>query len=435
MSLKLISTIAVLAMTSLTAFSQGKYADRFASRTKGTLLGFSVNNASFDTTNNLYPGLIPDHKLSNIGASLHFYKGLTSHLDLGIRLGAVFSGYNKKDPFARGTFHPELEGSVLLKALSDNHLFNPYLTAGIGAGSYTDHIVAFAPVGVGLQVNIFSEAYLFLQANYRVALNTDYLDHHTFYALGVAIPVGSGTAKIRTPKDTDGDGVADMDDACPELAGLIALNGCPDKDGDGITDKDDKCPDVAGTAKYNGCPIPDTDGDGINDENDQCIDVAGVAKYNGCPVPDTDGDGVNDEQDKCPTVAGPASNSGCPVITVETQEQLKSISKGIYFETGKDVLKQQSLQVLDQIVDIMDRYPAYNIEISGHTDNVGTEEKNMRLSKDRANAVKTYLASKGVSADRMNSEGYGFTRPISDNSTADGRANNRRVTLELKMRD
>ncbi|MFT4024709.1 MAG: outer membrane beta-barrel protein, partial [Flavihumibacter sp.] len=88
------------------------------------------------------------------------------------------------------------------------------------------------------------------------------------------------------PADRDHDGVVDSLDACPDVAGLAALNGCPDKDGDGITDAADKCPDVPGLAKYEGCPIPDTDKDGINDEQDKCPTEAGVAKYQGCPIPD-----------------------------------------------------------------------------------------------------------------------------------------------------
>jgi len=80
---------------------------------------------------------------------------------------------------------------------------------------------------------------------------------------------------------------------------LASLKGCPDRDGDGIADIDDKCPDVKGLARYQGCPIPDTDKDGINDEEDKCPTVPGVARYQGCPIPDTDGDGVNDEEDKC----------------------------------------------------------------------------------------------------------------------------------------
>jgi hypothetical protein len=119
----------------------------------------------------------------------------------------------------------------------------------------------------------------------------------------------------KVPADSDGDGVSDPNDKCPNVFGYARYEGCPipDTDGDGINDEEDKCPGQAGTAKYNGCPIPDSDGDGINDELDKCPNQAGTAKYNGCPVPDSDGDGINDELDKCPNQAGPANRDGCPV--------------------------------------------------------------------------------------------------------------------------
>lgn len=433
MRLKFLSTLTLVA-ASLTMSAQGKYADRFISEKKGSLIGFSINNVSYNTEK-FSPGILPDVRLSNLGADLKYWQGITNNLDFSVRLGAIFTNYDKNNSFAQGTFHPELEGALHLRALSDNHLFNPFISAGVGVGRYSETFTPYAPVGIGLQMNIFSEAYLFLQANYRISLGTDNLDDNMFYSFGVAVPIKDGEAKVRAPKDTDGDGVPDKDDACPDVAGLVGLNGCPDSDGDGIADKDDKCPNVAGVAKHNGCPIPDTDGDGINDDEDKCPDVVGFAKYGGCPIPDTDGDGINDEEDKCPTVAGPKSNRGCPEVKEETKQQLKEISKGIYFETGKAVLKKESMTTLDKIVDIMNEYSAYNISIEGHTDNTGKADKNLTLSKDRAASVKEYLVSKGISASRMDSEGYGQERPVAENKTAAGRAQNRRVDMELKMKD
>src|SRR5690606_8776937 len=140
-------------------------------------------------------------------------------------------------------------------------------------------------------------------------------------------------------------------------------NGCPDSDNDGIADKDDACPTVAGTAKYKGCPIPDTDGDGINDEDDACPTVAGLAKYKGCPIPDTDGDGVNDEEDRCPNVAGPASNRGCPEIKEEVKKQLDIAAKAIQFETGKSIIKSSSYKTLDDVVVILENNKEYSLSI------------------------------------------------------------------------
>jgi hypothetical protein len=98
------------------------------------------------------------------------------------------------------------------------------------------------------------------------------------------VPISCGSDDSDpTPEvvDTDGDGVADADDACPNEAGVAALGGCPDADGDGVADKDDTCPNEAGVAALGGCP--DADGDGIADADDACPTEAGVAATNGCP--------------------------------------------------------------------------------------------------------------------------------------------------------
>ena len=232
--------------------------------------------------------------------------------------------------------------------------------------------------------------------------------------------------------DRDGDGVLDVDDRCPDVAGLAALKGCPDRDGDGIADIDDKCPDVPGVAKYNGCPIPDTDGDGINDEVDKCPTVKGLARYQGCPIPDTDNDGVNDEEDKCPTRPGPASNMGCPVIAKEVVDKVNFAAKNVFFATGSYKLLPKSYKSLDAVVDLLRADNSLMIDIDGHTDAQGTEESNQVLSDNRAGAVKNYLVSKGIDASRLKSTGYGETKPVADNNTAAGRAKNRRTEMTVR---
>ena len=125
-----------------------------------------------------------------------------------------------------------------------------------------------------------------------------------------ACPEVAGLPEFKGCPDTDKDGIQDSEDACPEEAGTKELNGCPDTDGDGIINKEDACPDDKGTKMMNGCP--DADGDGVADKDDKCPTVAGAKDNAGCPWPDTDGDGVADKDDKCPTVKGTVANNGCP---------------------------------------------------------------------------------------------------------------------------
>jgi outer membrane protein OmpA-like peptidoglycan-associated protein len=210
------------------------------------------------------------------------------------------------------------------------------------------------------------------------------------------------------------------------------LQGCPDKDGDGIADGNDKCPTVAGLAKYQGCPIPDTDKDGINDEQDKCPTVAGLAKYQGCPMPDQDNDGVADEDDKCPTRAGLASNQGCPEIAKEVIEKVNVAAKNVFFATGSYKLLAKSYKSLNEVADLMKSDESLMLDVDGHSDDLGSDDVNQKLSESRAAAVRDYIKSRGIADSRIVSTGYGETKPIADNKTAAGRAQNRRTEMTVR---
>lgn len=163
-----------------------------------------------------------------------------------------------------------------------------------------------------------------------------------------------------------------------DQAGVVELNGCPDADGDGIADLDDECPYLAGSRQFSGCP--DTDTDGIADRVDSCIYEAGPIASNGCP--DRDGDMVADKHDKCPDEAGTIENQGCPVVREDALNKLKLSSKSITFETGSDKIKGASYDVLDVIAEIMLQYSYTKWTIEGYTDNTGSAATNLALSKN-----------------------------------------------------
>ncbi len=246
----------------------------------------------------------------------------------------------------------------------------------------------------------------------------------------------------RPKSDKDGDGIVDKKDKCPDEAGLKENDGCPkkaepkelDADGDGVLDKADKCPKVAGPKENKGCPWDDTDKDGLIDKEDKCPASEGPRENNGCPWPDTDKDGVLDKDDKCPEVVGIAANDGCPEvkeIKSEVIKQLNEYSKVILFDTGKATIKKVSYPNLDAIEAIMNEYKTISFKIEGHTDSSGKAATNLKLSKDRANAVKKYLTSKGISESRLSSQGFGSKKPIATNKTLKGRNKNRRVEINL----
>ena len=243
--------------------------------------------------------------------------------------------------------------------------------------------------------------------------------------------------------DTDGDGTPDNIDQCPNQRGLKNTLGCPDQDGDGIADSKDRCPSIKGTVENNGCPsrtttrtttgtrviYTDTDGDGILDRDDLCPNRPGPVTYRGCP--DTDGDGIDDSRDRCPNSIGTIENNGCPRIAARDLEFLEIAMRSIQFESGKAELKIESYRILRQIAEILNRYPDYNLSISGHTDNVGSAASNQILSENRAKACYQFMSNAGITESRMNYAGFGESQPVSDNSTVNGRTLNRRVEFSL----
>jgi outer membrane protein OmpA-like peptidoglycan-associated protein len=177
-----------------------------------------------------------------------------------------------------------------------------------------------------------------------------------------------------------------------------------------------------------GCPL-DGDKDGVFDGLDKCPDTPeGVdVDANGCPL-DGDNDGVPNYMDQCPnTLPGIKVNKhGCPL---RKQEDLDYLKKGIQFEFGSAKLLESSFPVLDAIIVLLEKIPEVKLEVQGHTDIVGTEDYNQKLSEDRAHSVTTYMESKGVAAERLRAIGFGTRMPLADNVSDEGRAKNRRVEL------
>ncbi|OLB66934.1 MAG: hypothetical protein AUI09_04815 [Gemmatimonadetes bacterium 13_2_20CM_2_66_5] len=238
------------------------------------------------------------------------------------------------------------------------------------------------------------------------------------------------------PKDSDGDGVYDGIDKCPgtPVGARVDAQGCPtDADSDGVPDGLDQCPNTpkGATVDATGCPV-DSDHDGVPDGLDKCPNTPPATEVDsvGCQrVTDSDGDGVDDAKDKCPgTAAGTRVDSvGCPILFTEARTPV--VLRGVTFEIGRSALKPDSYTILDIVAASLVANPDIKIEIAGHTDNTGSAATNTRLSQARAEAVRAYLASKGVAPDRMIAKGYGPTQPVAPNTTPAGRAQNRRVEL------
>jgi outer membrane protein OmpA-like peptidoglycan-associated protein len=318
------------------------------------------------------------------------------------------------------------------------------------------------PLGAGINWKIANNVALNTYGGYNFGIKNN--EDHIFFGAGLMVDLGKGK-EVEEPKveevvaaiDTDGDGILDIDDDCPTVAGIAQFNGCPDTDGDGIADKDDECPTVAGIVEFNGCP--DTDGDGVADAKDACPNVKGEARFGGCPNPDSDGDGIIDSKDACPTVPGPISTIGCPdrdgdgiadkddkcpneAGPKSTQgcpeskiiEELNLNFKGVNFELNKDVLTKESVIILDNAAKVLtEQLPSVNLFVDGHTDSRGSASANKSLSSKRAAMVVKYLVNKGVDKSRLTARGFGEEKPkCKEDGTDANYLCNRRVELIKK---
>jgi len=249
--------------------------------------------------------------------------------------------------------------------------------------------------------------------------------------------------------DTDGDGLLDIVDQCiedPEDVDTFEdRDGCPDPDNDQdkILDVDDQCPLMPETPNgymdEDGCPeeIPDTDGDGYLDTEDGCpLDAEDFDEFedeNGCPDLDNDRDKILDVDDKCPLEPEVYNNvedeDGCPDegrVKITNKEIV--ILEKVYFDTGKSTIKAKSEPLLEDVAYILNMFPYIKlVEVQGHTDDVGSESSNQKLSDARAGAVKEFLTAQGVAETRLLAIGYGETTPLVPEKTSAARAENRRV--------
>ena len=374
--------------------------------------------------------------------------------------GAIFLPTGSRDAFTSdGKVHGE--GTVVFEALATDAI---YVGANAGVDVRSQPASVFANVGSSLRLAA-SAGYRTQGDRFRVGIEAGTRSH--FDDVFAAEATGVETLGVASMRMLDGALIASIGagpgfssaPGTPDFRALARIGYAPtaksepvlaeppppppDGDGDGIADAIDACPDVPGVAhddpKRNGCPS-DRDDDGIADLQDACPDVPGVShddpKRNGCPS-DRDDDGVADAQDACPDVAGIESDDpklhGCPPAKVTTTAI--EITDKIHFEFGKAVLRSESDAVLRSIAKALKDNPDIEaVSIEGHTDEVGNDAVNLKLSQDRAAAVRTWLVANGIDGARLKTKGFGKRKPIADNATEEGREKNRRVEFRIEKR-
>lgn len=282
----------------------------------------------------------------------------------------------------------------------------PYIAVGAGNIALNPEVGRLddtfgANYGVGVKYYVSEHVAFRVDARHFIAFDQgvdegNHTNNNLLYTAGMHFQIG-GESAAPAPRDSDGDGVTDDLDKCPDTPKgvVVDADGCPvDSDGDGVPDYLDKCPDTPRGA---------------------AVDA------NGCPL-DSDGDGVYDYLDKCPgTPRGVVvDEKGCPV----------SFTMQIEFDFDKADIRPMYHNQLKEAADFINKYPANQILVAGHTDSKGSDAYNKKLSQRRADNVRKYLVNKfGISANKLVARGYGESQPIASNDTDAGRQQNRRVEV------
>ena len=351
-------------------------------------------------------------------------RDMTDHLSLEALLGySDLTGLCEP-----GDCYPDQKlldlGAHVLVFLNRDAALAPYLLAGVGyLGVSADSGPQFAreagdgggtmSMGLGVKWRLRQGSFsLRLEQRVRMVFDTENLTD-TMTLLGVQYDIGRKPPVRAVPvdnfryvaeKDSDYDRVSDSRDQCPDTPAGVPVNrqGCAlDSDMDGVTTDKDRCPGTRRGAEVDeyGC-ANDDDKDGVPDHRDSCLGTRPGAKTDikGCEIRD--------------------------IISLP----------GVNFETGQDILIGGTEYLLQEAADTLNKHQDLQIEVAGHTDNVGDDYANEGLSERRAKTVREFLIRYGVDPDRLTYKGYGETMPMADNDTEDGRALNRRVELRLISR-
>jgi OmpA-OmpF porin, OOP family len=429
----------------------------FSLELEGAFVGTDAQDLNANTKVPISTRMITGSVLYNILLSRNAW----AHLRVGG--GSTDYGDQASRSVIGGTSRTLLAGGGLRVGILPDALIRGDLTVARNSGSETERTFTNVGVSLGLSYMLGSKAIPDSDRD-GILENRDRCPD---------TPVGAQVDGTGCPSDSDGDGVPDGVDRCANTAPGAAVNGAgctQDSDGDNIADGLDRCPDTESGVLVDpsGCPR-DSDGDSIPDGLDRCSETPRGATVDalGCPG-DEDGDGVLDGLDRCPrTTSGATVNStGCPTgpgaapqraapprpaprpsrTPVDTTpapaaeapaaprrapgKLVPGVIPGVAFSAGTARLRPESFIALDSIAEILQADTALRVEIGAHTDNSGTPSQDQHLTNLQADAVRTYLVTKGVNFQQIQARGYGGTYPLTPDNTPRGRAANRRVEIK-----
>src|SRR3990170_1697638 len=425
---------------------------------EGLKVGLQFNGLMpFDDSYN-YKGISDSYEFSYLGRGFFRFdiaKGLQGEI------GGGYGRYQGKDfaddyNVAKAKYVTDIIpiDFRLLISLKETEKWNPYVFIGGGGLHYDlkyydrpnafdfqnpqetveeEGWTAIVPVGVGAKFKLTETVLLELQANFTYSFTENlnvYKTAETPNDAYAGLGIGFTFQSDRGNSDDDMDGLIQKEE---KLLGTDPNN--PDTDGDGLGDGDE-------VMKYKTDPLKaDTDGDGLND-NDELM------QYKTDPLKaDTDGDGLKDGEEVMTYKTDPLkkdTDGGTVDDGIEVKRgtnPLKAdddvvkvgvpmVLEGVTFATNKADITPESDQILMQALKTLQTYPEISVEISGHTDNVGSNKSNQKLSQRRAESVKGWLVAKGISADRITAVGYGEESPRVANDTPENKRLNRRIEFK-----
>jgi len=312
---------------------------------------------------------IEDHAVAGIAATRNLEDSIFSGLELGL-LQSGNADYDNGDEDTKIT-------QLFFNGVKDykiNDSFKLYALAGLGYERLSEEKFGnesdpFFNYGVGAGYSFANDIALKLDARHQLKFDGD---KNIVYILGLSIPLGSPATK-QVELDSDNDGVIDSNDQCPTTAANVQVDA-------------------------NGCEL-DGDNDGVVDSKDNCLETP-------------KGEAVNE--------------MGCPVLAVPAPADL-----GVVFETNSAKIKSSDISKFEKYVTYLKSVPTSNVVLEGHTDSVGNANYNLNLSQKRADSTKAKLVSMGISEDRITAIGYGESKPLVENNSAENMQKNRRVTARI----
>lgn len=361
-------------------------------------------------------------------------------LDMLLRGDVYFLGKHRFTPFFL------IGGGGTIEDIKDERYFNGYANVGLGSlFPITDH-------GVAVRFDVRT-AFVFADedeyfANGATSSREDVLVDLRAN-IGIQIPLSApALPEIEKEEDFDNDGVTNDVDECPNTPEgvLVARTGCElDDDNDNVPNAIDNCPNTPEGTEINhhGCalvepkpePAPEPEPVVViapePEPEPEVIVVIEEAEPEPEPVgrvyTDDDADGVIDDFDRCPdTLIGlEVDDFGCAIKAQAV------VLENVNFEFNSARLTANAKTVLAEVAEAMKGQSTMTVELAGHTDSIGSAAYNLRLSEQRAQAVRLHLISQGVNPGQMIARGYGESKPVADNKAEAGRELNRRVEFTV----